>query len=123
MTSPTHMPEGYRKLLEKLKAEGQLDEDPLPKGRPCLNGDPRLNDERPWLIPSPPAHVQIMEKPKMNHDYAHCLDLRKSCPKSCFRAQLTREVEERDDLKGIPLTWTHFKGTDECKRKKKNGAD
>ncbi len=108
------MPEGYRKLLEKLKAEGRLDEDPLPKGRQCLN------DERPWLIPSPPAHVQIRKKPKMNHDYAHCLDLKKSCPKSCFRAQLTRDVEERDDLKEVPLTWTHFKGTDECKRGKKN---
>ena len=56
----------------------------------------------------------------MNHDYAHCLDLKKSCPKSCFRAQLTREVEDRDDLKEVPLTWTHFKGTDECKRGKKN---
>ena len=56
----------------------------------------------------------------MNHDYAHCLDMKKDCPKSCFRAQLTREVERRDDLQGIPLTWTHFKGTDECKRGKKN---
>ena len=58
----------------------------------------------------------------MNHDYAHCLDLKKSCPKSCFRAQLTREVEERDDLKEVPMTWARFKGTDECPKKKKNHA-
>ena len=56
----------------------------------------------------------------MNHDYAHCLDLKKNCPKSCFRAQLTREVEQRKELQEIPLTWAHFKGTDECRRGKKN---
>lgn len=55
----------------------------------------------------------------MNHDYAHCLDMKKDCPKSCFRAQLTREVERRSDLQGIPLTWTHFKGTDECPKVKR----
>ncbi len=56
----------------------------------------------------------------MNHDYAHCLDLKKNCPKSCFRAQLTREVEQRKELHEIPLTWVHFKGTDKCRRGKKN---
>ena len=55
----------------------------------------------------------------MNHDYAHCLDMEKNCPKSCFRAQLTREVERRSDLQGIPLTWAHFKGTDECTKVKR----
>ena len=53
----------------------------------------------------------------MNHDYAHCLDFSKGCPKDCFRAQLTRDLKRRIDLGGIPLTWMHFKGTEECKKK------
>ena len=56
----------------------------------------------------------------MNHDNAHCLDFKKNCPKKCFRAQLTREVEEIEELQFIPLTWAHFKGTEECPRGKKN---
>ena len=28
----------------------------------------------------------------MNHDYAHCSDYRKDCPKDCFRAQITKEL-------------------------------
>ena len=51
----------------------------------------------------------------MNHDYAHCLDFSKDCPKECFRAQLTMDLKRRIDLGGIPLTWMHFKGTEECK--------
>ena len=53
----------------------------------------------------------------MNHDYAHCLDFSNSCPKDCFRAQLTRDLKRRIDLGGIPLTWMRFKGTEECKKK------
>ena len=56
----------------------------------------------------------------MNHDNAHCLDFKKNCPKKCFRAQLVREVEEIEELQFIPLTWAHFKGTEECPRGKKN---
>lgn len=59
----------------------------------------------------------------MNHDNAHCLDFKKNCPKKCFRAQLVREVEQSEELKEIPLTWAHFKGTEECPRGKKNEAD
>lgn len=53
----------------------------------------------------------------MNHDYAHCLDYSPDCPKECFRAMLTKDLEGRIDLGGIPLTWMHFKGTDECKKR------
>ena len=53
----------------------------------------------------------------MNHDYAHCMDYRGDCPMECFRARLTKDLESRIDLGGIPLTWMHFEGTDECKRK------
>ena len=50
----------------------------------------------------------------MNHDYAHCLDQDKHCPKNCFRRQLN------DDLKHIEghgigwISWMHFRGTGMC---------
>lgn len=56
----------------------------------------------------------------MNHDYAHCLDWSKGCPKECFRAQLTADLANpatQIRLLGIPLTWLHFKGTIHCMRK------
>ena len=52
----------------------------------------------------------------MNHDYAHCLDFKESCPKSCFRAQLLRDLKDNPRLVGIPLTYMHFADTEECKR-------
>lgn len=52
----------------------------------------------------------------MNHDYAHCSDYRKDCPKNCFRAQLVRDLKQRTDLLGLPFTWMSFKGTSECKK-------
>ena len=52
----------------------------------------------------------------MNHDYAHCSDYRKDCPKECFRAQLVRDLKQRTDLFGLPFTWMSFKGTKECKK-------
>lgn len=52
----------------------------------------------------------------MNHDYAHCLDWSPDCPKDCFRAQLTKDLMQRADLAGIPLTWMSFKGTKECRK-------
>jgi len=48
----------------------------------------------------------------MNHDFAHCLDYDADiCPKKCFRGALVR------DLDGylLPVTWTAFKGTEECR--------
>lgn len=53
----------------------------------------------------------------MNHDYAHCLDYTENCPKDCFRAPLHRDIEEhRSEFVGVPLTYAHLRGTDECKQ-------
>lgn len=51
----------------------------------------------------------------MNHDYAHCLDFKDDCPSECFRAQLSRDLE---NIIPIPywVSWMHFKGTEECKK-------
>ena len=35
----------------------------------------------------------------MNHDATHCLDYKQTCSKVCYR---------------LPMSWAHFKGTDEC---------
>ena len=51
---------------------------------------------------------------RMNHDYSHCLDFNDSCPKKCFRAELVRDLRSRKDMVGVPISWTHYKGTDEC---------
>lgn len=48
----------------------------------------------------------------MNHDIAHCLDYRKSCPKSCFRAQATEEL--RHISYPLRTSWSHCKGTPLC---------
>ena len=57
----------------------------------------------------------------MNHDYAHCADFTDGCPKKCFRAQLVRDLQKYGKLApygiNFPISWAHFKGTDECKRK------
>ena len=56
----------------------------------------------------------------MNHDYAHCLDFQKCCPTKCFRAQLSRDLEKYGKLApyaiNFPITWSHFEGTEECKK-------
>ena len=49
----------------------------------------------------------------MNHDYAHCADFTEDCQKECFRAELTREALEKN---WTIVDWSHFKGTEECKR-------
>lgn len=47
----------------------------------------------------------------MNHDATHCADWdKKRCPKSCYRAKLTQELEKRSDLWYLPVSWSHFKG-------------
>lgn len=53
----------------------------------------------------------------MNHDYAHCADYTECCPKDCFRAQLTEDLKNRVDLRGLPFSWMHFKRTKECKKR------
>lgn len=50
----------------------------------------------------------------MNHDATHCADYTKACPKSCYRAELTEDLRKRIDLLGMPMSFAHFKGTDEC---------
>ncbi len=50
----------------------------------------------------------------MNHDYAHCADFRPDCPRSCFRGNLTRELEAVPPWIIQTVTWQHFKGTKEC---------
>lgn len=55
----------------------------------------------------------------MNHDYAHCMDYRDDCPMECFRGKLIRDLRGNNtiNLIGVPIAWSHLKGTDECKRK------
>lgn len=51
----------------------------------------------------------------MNHDATHCDDYKKSkCPKQCYRAQLTQDLRKRPYLFFLPISWAHFKGTQEC---------
>ena len=52
----------------------------------------------------------------MNHDATHCSDYTPSCPRTCYRAMLTIDLEARwMEFIATPLSWSHFKGTDECK--------
>lgn len=57
----------------------------------------------------------------MNHDATHCLDYKKSCPKSCFRGQLTEELKRITYF--LPVSWCHFKGTKECPKTEKGGDE
>ena len=45
-------------------------------------------------------------------DYARCADFADDCPDSCFRAKITRNVDEMPEY--VPLSWVHFEGTDGC---------
>lgn len=56
----------------------------------------------------------------MNHDYAHCADYDASCPNGCFRGELVRDLKSNPMMVGIPVSWMHLKGTEECKRSCKN---
>ena len=53
----------------------------------------------------------------MNHDATHCADWTPKCPNDCYRAQLTKELKERNDLWWLPISWASLKGSDECKIK------
>lgn len=50
----------------------------------------------------------------MNHDYTHCADYKQFCPKSCFRAQLVKDLKQIPYP--LPVSWMHLEGTDECMR-------
>lgn len=56
----------------------------------------------------------------MNHDATHCDDYKEStCPKRCYRAQLTHDLRGRADLRFLPISWANLMGTKECPRKRK----
>lgn len=56
----------------------------------------------------------------MNHDATHCSDYSKNCPEHCYRAMLTKDVYDRQfEFVHIPLSWSHFRGTSECKLSEK----
>ena len=57
----------------------------------------------------------------MNHDYSHCLDYNKDCPRECFRGQLVRDLNSHPMLKNI--SFVSFKGTDECKLKEQEDGN
>lgn len=51
----------------------------------------------------------------METDYTYCSDWRETCPKSCFRAEITENLQkEREKHIGVPLSYACFRGTDEC---------
>ena len=47
----------------------------------------------------------------MNHDYAHCLDFKETCPLDCFRAKLVRDLKVNPQWR---VSWIRFRGTGEC---------
>lgn len=52
----------------------------------------------------------------MNHDYEHCLDFTRDCPKDCFRAELSRDLKGGYYfIIGAPISYMHLKGSEECK--------
>ena len=60
----------------------------------------------------------------MNHDCAHCLDYTENCPGICFRAELVRDLQKRiTEFVGVPITWSNFKGTEECMLRKETKMD
>lgn len=44
-------------------------------------------------------------------------------PKSCYRAELTADLRKRIDLLWLPMSFAHFKGTDECPKYQKESKD
>ena len=55
----------------------------------------------------------------MNHDATHCLDFNVFCPKHCYRAQLTAELNTEPFIHMYPMSFAHFEGTEECPGKGK----
>ena len=54
----------------------------------------------------------------MNHDATHCSDFCADCPMNCYRAELEVDLRSRwAEFIKVPLSYAHFYGTDECKRK------
>ena len=59
----------------------------------------------------------------MNHDATHCADYTTACPKSCYRAELTADLRKRIDLLWLPMSFAHFKGTEECPKYPRRAED
>lgn len=58
----------------------------------------------------------------MNHDACYCLDYDWSvCPKSCYRAKLTKEVY--DSNCPWPVSFAHLKETEYCEIERSNNAN
>lgn len=53
-----------------------------------------------------------------HYDRCHCIDYRKNlCPATCYRAQLTEDLEKISRSrpeKTLITTWAHLGETDEC---------
>lgn len=49
----------------------------------------------------------------MNHDATHCSDYKATCPTSCYRAQLTKELLDFERWPH-PVSWAKFRNTVEC---------
>ena len=51
----------------------------------------------------------------MSHDGTHCQDYVKGvCPMSCYRAELTEDLNNRTDLAWLPISWASFIYSEEC---------
>lgn len=51
----------------------------------------------------------------MNHDYAHCLDFKPSCPRACFRAKLERDLQKnKEQYIGMTFSYMRFRGCGLC---------
>ena len=54
---------------------------------------------------------------EMNHDATHCSDFCADCLMNCYRAELEVDLRSRwAEFIGVPLSYAHLYGTDECKR-------
>lgn len=52
----------------------------------------------------------------MIHDYTHCLNQDKDCPKECFRRQLNEDLKKKPQTVMRFVSWANLKGTEECKK-------
>lgn len=50
-------------------------------------------------------------------DYARCIDFTDDCPKSCFRARITKDVDKVPDY--VLLSWVHFGEMDGCPKQER----
>lgn len=69
--------------------------------------------------------IESLQKERgMNHDATHCADFCVDCPMRCYRAELEVDLRKRwIEFIGIPLSYSHFYGTDECIRNGKRSEE